>query len=203
MGDILRPIFEDLYILIVDKPSGVPSQPTRHQQPNVYDEACARFPYVGLHHRLDTPASGLLMMTLHRDANAPIATAFRNHEIHRSYQAVLLGDPGTKGEWEGAIDGRPAKTHWNRIAAAGGLSLVELTLATGRKHQIRRHAQQAGHPIIGDRRYGGAAGGNWPRLALHAARLAFTHPISGHPVQYESPIPEDLLALVDRVKVHE
>ncbi len=203
MGDILRPIFEDLYILIVDKPSGVPSQPTRQQQPNVYDEACARFPYVGLHHRLDTPASGLLLMTLHRDANAPIATAFRNHEIHRSDQAGLLGDPGTKGEWEGAIDGRPAKTHWNRIAAAGGLSLVELTLATGRKHQIRRHAQQAGHPIIGDRRYGGAAGGNWPRLALHAARLAFTHPISGHPVQYESPIPEDLLALVDRVKVHE
>ncbi len=200
MGDLLRPIFEDGYILVVDKPSGVPSQPTRTHQPNIYDEACARFPYVGLHHRLDTPASGLLLLTLHRDANAPIATAFRDHKIHRSYLAVLLGDPGTTGEWEGAIDGRPARTHWTRVATGGGLSLVELTLATGRKHQIRRHALEDGHPIIGDKRYGGAAGRTWPRLALHAAQLEFEHPISGQALRYESPMPEDLLALVNRIE---
>jgi len=200
MGDLLRPIFEDGYILVVDKPSGVPSQPTRTHQPNIYDDACARFPYVGLHHRLDTPASGLLLMTLHRDANAPIANAFRDHKIHRKYRAVLLGDPGTNGKWEGAIDGRPAQTHWTRIATAGGFSWIELTLATGRKHQIRRHALAAGHPIIGDRRYGGAAGQLWPRLALHAVQLEFEHPISGEPVEVESPLPGDLLELVQQAK---
>ena len=139
-------------------------------------------------------------MTLHRSANAPIATAFRDHKIRRSYQAVLLGDPGESGHWEGAIDGRPAQTHWTRIASGGGFSRVGLTLSTGRKHQIRRHALAAGHPIIGDRRYGGAAGQLWPRLALHAVQLEFEHPISGQVLQVESPIPEDLLGLIAQIE---
>lgn len=199
MGDFLRPVFEDTHILVVDKPSGVPTQPTRNKQPNVYDEASARFPYVGLHHRLDTPASGLLLMTLHRDANAPIAAAFRERTIHRTYRAIVLGDPGTHGAWEGALDGRLAETRWNRIANGRGMSILELTLVTGRKHQIRRHAVDAGHPIIGDKRYGGAIGNAWPRLALHAIRLEFQHPISGVPLVCESPVPPDLQSLFAKV----
>ena len=76
------------------------------------------------------------------------------------------------------------------------MSLLEVDLKTGRTHQIRRHAVQSGHPVVGDRRHGGAAGRLWPRLALHAARLALGHPATGEPLVIESPLPSDLTGLL-------
>jgi 23S rRNA pseudouridine1911/1915/1917 synthase len=82
-----------------------------------------------------------------------------------------------------------------REGQRGAFSFLRCTLETGRTHQIRQHALAAGTPVVGDRRYGGAAGRAWPRLALHAAVLRFPHPRTGVPVQVLSPLPADLCAL--------
>jgi 23S rRNA-/tRNA-specific pseudouridylate synthase len=192
--------YRDAHLLIVDKPSGLPTQaPRTGGDHHLYAMLQAQEAYVGLHHRLDTPASGLVLFTLDKRANRAIADGFRTGSIRRRYQAALVGDPGAAGTWETDIDGRSARTHWRRLALGDGISIVEASLETGRTHQIRRHAVEHGHPVLGDRRHGGAAGRIWPRLALHAEHLALDHPISGEPLVIQSPLPPDLMELWDRV----
>lgn len=192
--------YRDRFLLVVDKPSGLPSQPTRqgHAQ-HLYGILQGREHYVGLHHRLDTPASGLVLVTLDRSVNKAMTEAFRQGRIHRRYLAVVVGDPGESGTWDSQMDDKPATTHWRRLGTAEGMALLECTLETGRTHQIRRHAAGAGVPIVGDRRHGSAAGRLWPRLALHAVGLSLTHPKTGEAVSVESPVPDDLAELVDRL----
>ena len=188
--------YRDEFIAVADKPHGLPAQSTRdRKQAHLFGMLQERFPYVGLHHRLDTPASGLMLFTLDKRANAAIAHAFRAHTIGRSYHAVVAGDPGFDGTWTTPIDGKTATTRFIRRAQAGGMSLIEATLQTGRTHQIRIHAAAAGHPILGDRRHGGAAGRLWPRLALHAWRLQLAHPMTGEALTVTSPTPADLKGL--------
>ena len=188
--------FRDPWVVVVDKPSGLPCQPTRtgHQQ-HLFGILQAQEKYVALHHRLDTPASGLVLLSLNKGANKALADGFRTSSIHRAYRVVVVGDPGEQGSWSTELDGKSARTHFRRLASKGGMSVLECTLETGRTHQIRRHAATAGTPVVGDRRHGGAAGRIWPRLALHAAALEFAHPVSEDTVRVESPIPADLTEL--------
>ena len=190
--------YRDPFLLVIDKPSGLAAQATRNPTlPHVYGMLSNALPYVALHHRLDVPASGLMLLGLDRRVNAPLAEAFREHQIQRSYVVVVLGDPGTEGEWNSSLDGKRAKTFYKRLHHQNGMSQLEVKLETGRTHQIRRHAVGAGHPVIGDRRHGGAAGRLWKRLALHASKLEFKHPRSKEWVQVESPYPQDLHGLMD------
>lgn len=187
-------------LLVVLKPSGLPSQPTRQgDQRHLYGALMAREGYVGLHHRLDTPASGLMLLTLDRGLNRPIAEALRSGAIERRYGVAVLGDPGAQGVWRRPIDGKPAETTWRRLCTDGEASILDVTLSTGRTHQIRRHAADAGYPVLGDRRHGGAAGRAWERLALHAWRLSFTHPATDAPVSVTAPLPEDLADLFEQI----
>jgi 23S rRNA pseudouridine1911/1915/1917 synthase len=191
--------YQDPCLIIVDKPAGLPAQADREgHRTHVYGMLAGRHPYVGLHHRLDTPASGLLLLTLQRGVNPAIAEAFQHNLIRRTYMVVVLGDPGEQGEWSSPIDGDTAHSRFRRLSAAGGMSLLLVRLSTGRTHQIRRHAAEAGHPIIGDRRYGGAAGRAWTRLALHAWALDLRHPLSGEELHVEAPVPADLRPLFQR-----
>lgn len=195
----LPEIYRDSWILVVDKPAGMPTQPTREGGgPNLHGLLAAQERYVGLHHRLDQPASGLVLVSLDPAANAGLSRAFREHQVRRSYLAVVLGDPGGAGRWCTPVEGQVAATRWTRLATAGGMSLLSLELETGRGHQIRIHALDAGFPIVGDRRHGGAVGRAWPRLALHAAGLELAHPVSGAALKMDSSIPADLLALIVR-----
>ncbi len=187
---------------MVDKPCGLATQSPRGGGENLFDRLRKDHPYVGLHHRLDTPASGLLLFTLDRAANASIAAGFRDHTIERSYEVVVVGDPGTSGIWDRPIDGQEARTRWVRHSSEGGMSMVEVSLQTGRTHQIRRHAVDHGHPVVGDRRHGGAAGRLWPRLALHACGLALHHPITGQALSLQSPLPADLVPLWAQAGAH-
>lgn len=192
--------YMDALVLVVDKPHGLPAQSTqRRGQANLFDGLRARYPYVGLHHRLDTPASGLMLFTLDPKANAPIAKGFQTRSIQRTYRLVVAGDPGESGEWTRPIEGKSARTHYCRLAHQGGMSAVTATLETGRTHQIRIHAAQAGHPLLGDRRHGGAAARLWPRLALHASDLQFRHPGTGAVTAVSAPVPEDLVELWARL----
>jgi 23S rRNA pseudouridine1911/1915/1917 synthase len=191
--------FQDEALMILNKPCGLPSQATKEgNRTHLYGHLTSKFPYVGLHHRLDTPASGLVLFTLHKRFNKPIAEAFRTHSIGRNYQVVVVGHPGESGTWDAPIGDKTARTHFKTLGSAQGMSLIEASLETGRTHQIRIHAAEAGHPIVGDRRHGGSAGGLWPRLALHAAQLKFKHPASGEAITVSAPIPADLQGLWER-----
>ena len=189
-------VYVDQAIVIVDKPSGLPTQGTRNpQQPHLYQYVLAQFPNAGLHHRLDTPSSGLVLFTVDPAANKQIGSSFRHHAIDRRYLAVVVGDPGPQGTWSDDIDGKTATTHFERIGHSDGMSLIEARLETGRTHQIRIHASRAGHPIVGDRRHGGAASRLWPRLALHAVSLSLTHPMTRETLRVCSPVPANLSGL--------
>lgn len=185
--------YRDRWVLVIDKPAGLPSQPTREGgRLHVLGILQGRERYVGLHHRLDTPASGLLLLTLDPAANAPVARALQERTMRRLYLAVVLGDPGEQGSWDAPVDGDPALTRWRRLGRGQGRSALLVSLETGRTHQIRRHAAESGHPLLGDRRYGGAAGRAAPRLALHAVGLSLAHPFRGDPLAVLAPVPEDL-----------
>ena len=196
----IEDIWRSKGLLVVMKPSGLASQPTRSgEQRHLYGALMARGGYVGLHHRLDTPASGLILLTLERALNRPISEAMKGGRIERRYRVAVIGDPGAAGKWTTPIEGKPARTHWKRLTTDGHASVLDVSLETGRTHQIRRHAAEAGFPILGDRRHGGAAGRAWERLALHAWRLSFTHPATDEPVTVTAPLPADLTDLFDQL----
>ena len=189
--------YQDAHIVVVEKPYGLPSQGTqRPEQDHLFAQVKTRFPEASLHHRLDTPASGLVLFTVHPVANKGIAKAFRLRRVTRRYLAVVAGVPSTTGTWADPIDGQTAITHFQCLGSDGGMALLDVRIETGRTHQIRRHAAMAGHPILGDRRHGGIAGGLWPRLALHAVSLQLNHPITGTNLRVSSPVPTDLADLM-------
>ena len=185
-------VYHNEGILVVDKAFGIPSQPTQNRrEPDVYSQLCQHFPYVGMHHRLDQTASGLLLFTTDANINQAIAESFKTHQIKRSYLAWVTGNP-TSGSWNQDLDGKSAHTDFHTLYTEDNLSLIQLHLQTGRTHQIRLHCSMNGHPIIGDHRYGQGAKNIWPRLALHAHHLEFQHPKTHNAISLFSPIPSDL-----------
>ncbi len=178
----------------------------------------------GIVHRLDRETSGLLLVAKTDAAHRALAAAFARREIRKTYLALVWGRPAPpSGTIERAIGrsrgdrtkmsvraprGRPAVTVYRTVSALPGFSLLEIDLVTGRTHQIRVHLTEAGHPVVGDRRYGGrpwrgipdrkkrAAIDAFPRLALHAWRIALAHPVTGRPVRFEAPVPDEFKSLL-------
>jgi 23S rRNA-/tRNA-specific pseudouridylate synthase len=177
----------------VEKPFGLATQGSN--LPDLYSLLTQEHDYIGLHHRLDQAASGLVLFTLKKSSNKAIALAFKEHTIRRCYLAALAGRLPEDTTWRWDVDGRAACSFVRVIGTNRGRSAVEIELESGRKHQIRKHAAMSGYPILGDRRYGAEAGRVWPRLALHAYRLELVHPISGEDLKIESPSPADLYEL--------
>ncbi|MDR3437938.1 RluA family pseudouridine synthase [Telmatospirillum sp.] len=175
----------------------------------------------GIVHRLDKDTSGLLVAAKTDAAHQALAKQFAVHSITRAYRAICWGVPmPRKGEIEGNIGrsptnrkkmavvthgGKPALTRYQVIKTFGSTAaLVECRLATGRTHQIRVHMTSIGHPLIGDPLYGRAAGrvkglpddlraqlSDFPRQALHAFLLGFSHPTTGSQLLFESKTPQD------------
>lgn len=185
-------LYHEKGILIVNKPSGLPSQPTRDKKPNLFEQLQQDYPHIYLHHRLDTPVSGLLLFCTQKRWNKAIASDFQHKRIHRRYWAACLGHPPSKGIWSRPIQGKKAITHFHTEYYGEGWAVLSLTLETGRTHQIRKHAMRAGYPILGDRRYGGAASRLCSRIALHAYNLSFTHPGTLKKISVSAPLPQDL-----------
>jgi 23S rRNA pseudouridine1911/1915/1917 synthase len=198
-------VYEDRWILAVDKPAGMPTQPgrsgretARHTGDDLFGIVKRGRAYVGMLHRLDQPASGLVLFSVHPAANPPLAAAFRTHAIERTYRAVLAGMLDSDATWEAPIDARSARTDVHVVGHDDGLTAVEVRIHTGRTHQIRVHAASAGHAIVGDRRYGGEVGRWAPRLALHAWRLSLRHPKTREPLDLEAAPPADMESLWSR-----
>lgn len=214
-------LHEDDHILVIDKPAGLLTIPVDKDDGADEDTVLSRVReymdrrrgpggYVGTLHRLDRDTSGALALALTREAHEAGRALFGRHEFHRQYVALVEGVPtpaiGTIEApiAEGYTAGRrrlagphetgiPARTHYVvRQAYGTAAAYVELTLETGRQHQIRLHMQHIGHPVLGDQVYGtpeaAAAAG---RQMLHAWTLAFPHPITGARVAVEAPPPDD------------
>ncbi len=211
-------VYEDDALLVVDKPSGVAVHGGSGVSYGVIESLRAERPrakLLELAHRLDRDTSGLLVIAKKRSALVELHRMLREGEAEKLYLALV------KGAWEGGARelrerlhkyvtaggerrvavhgaGQAAATRVRPIAAAGSCSLLELRLLTGRTHQIRVHLAHAGHPVLGDDKYGdfelnrALARQGVKRLLLHARRLAFAHPLTGAPLRLEAPVPQDM-----------
>jgi 23S rRNA pseudouridine1911/1915/1917 synthase len=221
-----RILFEDEDLIVIDKPPGLPAQPTLDESRNSLFAAAGRFfsrrdeiakPYVGVHQRLDRDTSGVVLFTKSRRVNAAVAKSFSSHLAIKTYNAITIFRPDIEREWTiknylaktsskskrsryGAVrsDGDFAETSFRVIAERPGGVWVEAIPKTGRTHQIRVHLSEYGLPILGDDLYG-ADDGLAPRLMLHAVQLRLPHPLTGRELSINSPLPADFKQCLRRV----
>jgi 23S rRNA pseudouridine955/2504/2580 synthase len=211
-------VHEDSSLLVVDKPSGVAVHGGSGVSFGVIELLRAARPeakLLELAHRLDRDTSGLLIVAKKRSALVELHRMLRDGEVEKIYEAFV------KGRWKGGPrelkdslhkyvtakgerrvsvhdDGQSAITKVKPLQAGENVSHLELRLMTGRTHQIRVHLAHAGHPVLGDDKYGdfelnrALARQGVKRLFLHARRLAFKHPADGKAIVLESPLPDDM-----------
>jgi 23S rRNA pseudouridine1911/1915/1917 synthase len=217
--------WRDEHLLVIDKPAGLVVHPARGHREGTLSQLLAgaaaggRPERAGIVHRLDRDTSGLLVVACSEDAHRLLQDALRKRLIEREYLALVEGlPPARTGTIEAPIGRHPrirtrmavggsgsreARTHFTLERSLRDFSLLRLRLDTGRTHQIRVHLQAIGHPVCGDPEYG--TGGGDPSLGLtrqflHATRLAFPHPITGEPIEVNSPLPEDLREALERAE---
>jgi len=182
----------------------------------------------GIVHRLDRGTSGLMVVAKDDEAHRALSAQFSSRGVEKEYLAIVHGVPRARqGTIEAAIGrdpvhrkkmsvraprGRAARSAYTVVEALDGAALLRVRIHTGRTHQIRVHLASLGHPVAGDATYGGTrtpasrrpsartALDGLTRPALHAARLAFTHPATGDRLQFESPLPADLRDLLSRLR---
>lgn len=182
----------------------------------------------GIVHRLDKDTSGCLVVAKSDAAMASLQAAFKARTVEKTYLALVHGSPAEKGTFDTAYgrhahdrikftsklsEGKRAVTHWKVKERFSAAALVEVALETGRTHQIRVHLSDHGFPLLADDTYGGTsrekkvagtaaaeAAERIGRQALHAWRLAFTHPKSGKALRFEAPLPADFTAALERLR---
>lgn len=221
----LEVVFEDDWLLVVNKPAGLVVHPGAGNPCGTLLNAAlhhapvlAGLPRAGIVHRLDKDTSGLLVVAKTLEAHTGLVRQLQARSVKRCYLALVLGAPDDSGIVDAAIGRHPtrrtrmavvagaraARTHYRVRERYTGAALVECELETGRTHQIRVHMASIGHPLLGDSVYGArrAPPVPFPRQALHAWRLALDHPASGRRMQWESALPEDMERLIERLRAH-
>jgi|SRR3989338_3551382 len=225
----LNVYFEDRDIIVVEKPSGFLTEPKeksprgnlltlvkqylQRKHPGIKDS------YVKLLHRLDAETSGIVVLAKSKAGEA-LEADFRSHKIQRRYSAIVHGalDQGNgrieyfleEGDFGGGrkvrvaagVDGKRAVTDFLVKERYPSATWLDITVHTGRTHQIRVHLEAIGHPILGDKIYRRDAV-PFSRQALHASGLIFKHPVTGKKLQFESPLPADLKLLIDRLRLND
>ncbi|MBN1267996.1 MAG: RluA family pseudouridine synthase [Kiritimatiellae bacterium] len=217
-------LFEDADLIVINKPPGLVVHPAAGHRSGTLVNAllhhCKDLPGIGgeirpgIVHRLDKDTSGALVVAKTDAAMNSLVAQFKAHAVKKQYLALVWGRPQPPG---GAIRtlvgrsvhnrkkmsarparGREAVTHYRTIEAFKDVSLLSITIETGRTHQIRVHMAHLGHPVVGDRQYGRARQQVLPapRQMLHAERLAFQHPRSGEQVELTAAVPEDMQTLL-------
>jgi 23S rRNA pseudouridine955/2504/2580 synthase len=211
-------IYEDPSLLVIDKASGIAVHGGSGVSHGVIESLRAARPeakMLELAHRLDRDTSGLLLVAKKRGALVELHRMLRDGEVEKVYVAVVKGVPASKhfditeslhkyvnakGERRVAVKegGLSAVTRVKLVEASKDFSLLQLRLMTGRTHQIRVHLAHAGHPVLGDDKYGdfelnrALVRQGVKRLFLHARRLAFKHPVEGARIALDSPLPDDM-----------
>jgi 23S rRNA pseudouridine1911/1915/1917 synthase len=222
-------VHADEDVAVAVKPAGLLTQPTPEREQDTLVSrvslALARRagerPYVAVVQRLDRDTSGLVVFATSRRGLESLQAQLADRSLGRVYEAVvegemegeagtfdqdLVGDGTHRRRWiaHPGEEGRPAVTHWRVVRRFGGATLVRVTLETGRTHQIRIHFAASGHPVVGERVYRRRererSDIEFPRLALHAAEIAFRHPADGRSLRFEAPRPADLAGLVEKLR---
>jgi 23S rRNA pseudouridine1911/1915/1917 synthase len=219
--------FRDDHLAVVAKPAGLVTHPTATRRTGTLVNRLLGMglPLApgpepdrpGIVHRLDAGTSGLMVVALSEEARARLASMFRRHAVARRYLALVRGRPAHDEflieaplERRGArirlgpVMGKEAVTEVRVLERFDRHSLVEARPLTGRTHQIRVHLSSVGHPIVGDRAYGGggdeAARLGLTRPFLHSWRLGLDHPVTGQWMEWEEPLPADLAGALGREK---
>lgn len=216
-------LFHDEHIIALNKPAGVPTQPTpaRHQG-TLYTALQAYLhnpwrpldrPSIGMHQRLDQDTSGVVVFSIHPRAHKPLSQSMQAGQWHKTYWGFTSQAPSPLcGQWhhqlrrnrQGAMEvvargGKQAVTDFATLATTGHLWLLNFCLHTGRMHQIRVQSATAGCPLLGDHRYGGCCclgDRQIPRQMLHSRLLCLPHPLTGQELQLEAPLPDDMASLL-------
>lgn len=230
----LTVLYDDADLAVVDKPAGMVVHPgAGHARGTLVNALLHHVTGLsgiggrerpGIVHRLDRGTSGAMVIAKHDRAHRALARQFHDRQVGKEYVALVWGavragqvidrpigrDP--KHRLRMSSRARQARAAMTRIATVeplGGVSLVRVSIGTGRTHQIRVHLSESGHPIVGDALYGGVRRRVPPRLAavarltrpfLHAARLTFAHPADGRPMVFEAPLAADLDDVLTRVR---
>lgn len=223
-------VYEDDSIVVLNKPAGVLAVPLarREDARSVFDDLKAylrrrgrRRPFVV--HRIDRDTSGLVLFAKTAAAQEHLKEQFKRHRPERIYLAVVYGHPTpAHGTWRdhlawdddalvqkethpGDPRAKDAICRYRVVEPLAGAALIEVSLVTGRRNQIRIQARLRGHTLVGEQRYTFGPAHlrpiDFPRQALHASRLAFEHPVTGRPMRFEAPLPEDMQALIARLRL--
>jgi 23S rRNA pseudouridine1911/1915/1917 synthase len=218
----LRIAYEDEHLLVVDKPAGLVVHPgAGHAAGTLVQGLLGRGvaggdpERPGIVHRLDRNTSGLLVVSRTQQAYEALQALVRRRALEREYLALVRGRPRSRrGRIEAPIgrdrrdptrrsvdtdSPKDAVTHFEVLELLSAHTLLRVHLETGRTHQIRVHLSAIGLPVVGDPAYGVQEAG-LRRQFLHAARLAFPHPVTGEQVDVSSPLPHDLAAALERAR---
>ena len=208
----IKILFEDEHIIIVNKQAGLLSVATNKMEPDTLHSRVVNYlksqnekSWAFIVHRLDRETSGVMIFAKHKRHKEYLQEQFARREVHRIYHALVEGKPqndrGTIREWlledkflrvktvkKNHPQAKEAITHYSVEDNDEFASLVQLTIETGRRHQIRVGLANLGCPVVGDSDHG-AEGNPIGRIALHASSLEFLHPETDDPVRFEAPIP--------------
>lgn len=208
-------LYEDEWLLVVDKPAGMAVHPSRGHSSGTLVHALLGHGLAGgegfrpgVVHRLDKDTTGLLAVAKSVEVHRRLVSMLRRRTVDRRYLALVHGNfavkSGTieapvgrdpvrrKSMTVGGVAAREALTHFHVLEHLGDFSLVEVRLETGRTHQIRVHFLAIGHPVAGDATYARRDVLGLGRQFLHSYRLSFSHPMTGRELQFEAPLPADL-----------
>lgn len=193
--------YEDEHIIVVEKPEGLLSVATeKGGEPSMHEYLKREFDKVWPVQRLDRETSGVMVFALSLEAKEALKEQFMVHEIYREYYAIVQGTLIGSGKWESKLldnkdfvvrvhpEGETAITHYTALKKTKATTRVKFVLETGKKNQIRVQAAEAGYPLLGDKKYGDSEF-TIGRLALHAHKLGFKHPITGKKLSFTSPKP--------------
>lgn len=213
----IKIIYEDRYLIALEKPEGVLSVKARFETQNtVHQFLKNKYGRVVVVHRLDQGTSGVMVFAKEEEAAKRLKEIFKKHSLIRKYYAFVEGKLEGTGTWTSELleddryhvhivpekveGSQTAITHYKVLKKIKGFTLVEFILETGRKNQIRVQASEMGHPIAGDDKYGAKAD-PLGRLALHAGYLEIPHPYTRKPLKLISPLPTSFKKLAPDVKI--
>lgn len=195
-------VYEDDWLLVVDKPSGLLTIPTPKNESRTLtsilnDDVKQRGLSYRLHpcHRLDRETSGLIIYAKGKSVQKKLMEDFRNRRVKKTYIAFVQGQlPQSQGRITNPIEGESAFTNYRVIQGKKEFTVVEVMPETGRTNQIRLHFKHAGHPVVGERKFAFRKDFKLKakRLHLHAQELVFRHPATGKDVQLKVELPKDM-----------